>query len=220
MQKQEKQNFLLIFSVGLFLFGLSFLLFKLSSQRKEIREPASIPSDVLQKEVPINLDLLATASDALLREAKILESEDRFGISLGSFLSKNELGEKTLVCQNYDKISLLFEAQGIAVDGKKPILEVDANCEISKEDFKQLKTIWIPFRKIQGENLNISEVSYYEEGLVTYKFADIFMEWPREWKLQSIRIFNSKEPERQKNFESKDIESLMQKPVSMYWQEE
>ena len=192
---------------------------KLGLFKTDSRSPASIPPDVLKQEiVDFDESLLAGASDALLKEAKLLEEQNKYGLSLGSFLSKNEMGENVLACKVYDKIVLHFVAEDMAIDGKSPKMEVETSCELAANNPKALRTIWIPHRKLMGENLNISEVSYFEGGLTTFRFTDVFAEWPTQWSLQSVRIYNSKESAKQMNFERADLDSLLSKQIRLYWQ--
>lgn len=116
------------------------------------------------------------------------------GISLGHFVFVNESGEKKLACQEFGKVSLSFEAEGVSVAGDKPVMEVEGRCEFSA-DMSKINPLFVPIAKITGERPGDGEFQFNEGSKVTVRFTNLPEEWPRTWLLKSVKLVNEKDSE-------------------------
>lgn len=114
-------------------------------------------------------------------------SEARIG--LGHFVFSNEQGEKRLACQEFGKVSLSFEAEGVSVGGDKPLMEIEGRCEFSA-DMTKINPLHLPIAKILGERPGDGEFEFNEKSKVTVRFSNLPDTWPRTWLLKSVKLVN------------------------------
>lgn len=127
----------------------------------------------------------------LLAGLDLQKTSEGSGIGLGHFVFVNAGGEKKLACQEFGKVSLSFEAEGMSVAGDKPTMEIEGRCEFSA-DMTRINPLFIPIAKILGENPGDGEFHFKEGSGVTVRFANIPEAWPRLWLLKSVKIVNEK----------------------------
>lgn len=113
------------------------------------------------------------------------------GLALGHFTLVNPAGEKTLACREYEKIQLAFEAEGVSVDGNKPVMEVEGECRFT-EDLAFVQPVMIPVSKILGEKPADGEFRFMEGQDVAVRFSHVLDEWPRRWILTDVRFVGKK----------------------------
>ena len=130
----------------------------------------------------------------LLAGLDLQKNSEGAGIGLGHFVFVNAGGEKKLACQEFGKVSLSFEAEGMSVAGDKPQMEIEGRCEFSS-DMTRINPLFIPVAKILGENPGDGEFHFKEGSGVTVRFANISDAWPRLWLLKSVKIVNEKASE-------------------------
>lgn len=137
------------------------------------------------------------------------------GIGLGHFVFVNDMGEKTLACQQFSKISLSFEAEGVSVAGDKPVMEVEGRCEFST-DMARINPLFVPIAKILGEHPGDGEFQFNEGSVVTVRFSNLPEEWPRTWLLKSVKLLNEKESEALV-VESDEVARYLGHPLVLNW---
>lgn len=130
----------------------------------------------------------------LLAGLDLQKTSEGSGIGLGHFVFVNASGEKKLACQEFGKVSLSFEAEGMSVAGDKPTMEIEGRCEFSA-DMTRINPLFIPIAKILGENPGDGEFHFKEGSDVSVRFANIPEAWPRLWLLKSVKIINEKASE-------------------------
>lgn len=112
-------------------------------------------------------------------------------IGLGHFIFTNEKGEKRLACQEYEKVSFSFEADGVSVAGEKPVMEVEGRCEFST-DMTKINPLSVPIARILNETPGDGEFEFNDGSKVTVRFTNLPDEWPRTWYLKSVKLINDK----------------------------
>lgn len=125
----------------------------------------------------------------ILSGANIVREQSSLGIELGHFALAKITGEKTLACQEFEKVILRFEADGVAVSGERPVMEVEGACEFSS-DMTKISPVFIPIEKILAEKPGDGEYQYREGRAVTLRFQGMPEEWPTRWLLTSVRLMN------------------------------
>lgn len=118
---------------------------------------------------------------------QIVKKSDGVGLQLGHFALVNSFGEKTLGCREYPKVVMQFEAEGTVVNGERPQMEVEGDCEYS-EDLTSTHPMWIPFAKILNEKPADGEFQFREGKAITIRFANLGDEWPRKWILVGVKM--------------------------------
>ncbi len=134
--------------------------------------------------------LQAAVKERLLGGLETFKVGQGFGIGLGHFAFALDSGEKVLGCRAYQKVTLSFEAEGVAVNGEKPTMTVEGRCEYSA-DLTKINPLWIPVARIFGEKPSEGEFSEYGRP-VQLKFSHISDHWPRQWVLVGMTVQGEK----------------------------
>jgi len=125
--------------------------------------------------------------ERLISGLDIYKSEQGFGLSLGHFAFQKENGEKTLGCQHFSKVAVVFEAEGYAVSGNKTTLEIEGGCEYSS-DLAKINPLVIPMARILSERPADGDFNFQEGTPVSLRFLNVPEAWPRKWVLIGVRI--------------------------------
>lgn len=188
-----KINSLVVLLAGAFLFGLLVIhttrdrFYKESARATNSRDPAAIrPSfDFSQMEG----SLLQNASkERLVSGTRILKKRGSVGVELGHFVLRGPSGQKIFACEEYSTVKLTFEGDGTAIDGKKPMMEVESPCAISATDVNRISPIWIPATKILEEKVHEGELTFAEAEESKVSFAHVYDTWPTTWVLKGIHL--------------------------------
>ena len=179
------------------------------------RNPAAIRKDVDYSK--LDGDELITASQKrMISAAKVILQNDGVGIELGHFVTRDENGDRQLACDFYDRVRLRFEAEGIATDGQKPVLEVEGPCRTAN-DITRMEPIFIPVQKILAEKTSDADLSFPDQEGVNFKIRDVGSAWPTHWRLQSVRLFNEVEGGREVSVSGRDLRELRERPIMLHW---
>lgn len=130
----------------------------------------------------------------LLTGLELKKGSGGAAIGLGHFVFINNSGEKKLACQEFGKISLTFEAEGVSVGGDKPEMELEGRCEYS-QDMAKISPLFLPITKILGERPGDGEFQFNEGSALTVRFTNLPEDWPRIWLLKSVKLINQKDSE-------------------------
>lgn len=175
------------------LFAISFLFGYGMIVRTAYWEPVNRdPAAVRQVSDFSNLsgtDLTLAMKKRLLEGASVVRMQSSLGVELGHFAMAKLTGEKTLACQEFEKVTLRFVADGVAVSGERPEMEVEGACEFST-DMTKINPILIPFDKIMTEKPGDGEIQYRDSKPVTLRFHGVSEQWPTRWLLTSVRLSN------------------------------
>ncbi|MCB0363966.1 MAG: hypothetical protein H6624_13110 [Bdellovibrionaceae bacterium] len=155
----------------------------------------------------------------LLSDARVVavaESQD-LGVELGHFITRGEAGGKQFACHAYDRVELTFYAEGMAIAGEKPLMIVEADCRIG-DDINRISAIPIPVSKILQENPGELELQYMEENPVLIRFDHVAGQWPREWTLFSVKLYNQRVHGQELFIDNRQVQEISAKnSIKMTW---
>lgn len=172
-----------------FAFGFA-LVFRSADRYMIARDPAAI------RQVYDFSHLRGSALDVAMKERLVAGLEidrqtDRIGLGIGHFAFVNGSGEKTLGCREFNRVVLVFEAEGMVVNGERPKMEVEGGCEFS-DDLTRINPLYIPVARILGEKPADGEFQFRDGKEVVIRFANLSDEWPRKWVLVGVKMNGSK----------------------------
>jgi hypothetical protein len=180
------------FLLFLFSFGVGYGVMLHTSEWEPInRDPAAV-RQVSDFSNLSGTDLSDAMKKRILLGSAVVREKQSLGIELGHFAMAKITGEKTLACQEFQKVTLRFEAEGVATNGERPVMEVEGACEFSL-DMTKISPILIPVDKVLAEKPSDGEIQYREGRPVTLRFRGVMEEWPTRWLLTSVRLSNSGE---------------------------
>lgn len=132
-------------------------------------------------------ELRTAVKQRLLAGFGVEKRDDERGISVGHFVFIDSNGVKKFACQEYNKISMTFVADGVATAGEQPTMQVEGACEFSGEVSK-INPLWIPVNKILNEKPLDGEVQFNQTNPITMRFNGLPGEWPKTWILKSVDL--------------------------------
>jgi hypothetical protein len=178
-----RSGFLLAsFGLGLFLFSISN-----SHRPKGHRDPAAI-RQVFDFSHLRGSALEVAMKQRLLAGLDVIKNDQGFGLSLGHFAFQSANGESTLGCQAFNKVILLFEAEGTAVNGQKTTMEVEGPCQNSA-DLTKINPMMIPLAQIlASEKPGDGDLSFNDKQPISLRFLNVADAWPRKWVLIGVKI--------------------------------
>ncbi|MCM2280498.1 MAG: hypothetical protein NDI61_01480 [Bdellovibrionaceae bacterium] len=151
----------------------------------------------------------------LVEGAQVVAKEGAVGIGLGHFVTKGTDGRGELACEFYGRMTLKFEGEGIMEFGEKPMMIIEAPCQVSA-DINRIDTVWIPFARLLADNKSPArflETSFPDQAGVHFKFENMTSEWPRQWRLVSIRLFDEANPGREVAIDKTSLAEFADKAV-------
>lgn len=198
-----------------FLFAISFgvgygVMLQTSTWGPITRDPAAIRhiSDFSHLS---GTDLTDAMKKRLLTGSSIVRDRQSLGIELGHFAMAKISGERTLACQEFKKVTLRFEAEGIATSGERPVMEVEGACEFS-QDLTTIHPIFIPLDRILAEKPSDGEIQYRDDQPVTLRFRGMTEEWPTRWLLTAVRLSNSDE-QKELLIDAEEVSQILGHPL-------
>lgn len=178
------------------------------------RIPAAIRRDLDFSKLD-GAELITASQKRLVTAAQVILQEEDLGVQLGHFVTRGTTGKSQLACDFYDRVTMRFEAEGIADSGEKPVMEIEGPCRPAT-DITRIEPIWIPVARILGERPSDMDLAY-GDGNVQFRFAHMGTEWPLRWSLQSVRLYNGEESGREVNISRQELREIMQKPLILNW---
>ena len=155
----------------------------------------------------------------LLSDARVVALGDKgsIGVELGHFITRGENGGKQFACHAYDRVELTFFAKGMAIAGERPLMIVEADCRIG-DDINRISAIPIPVAKILKETPGELELQYLETNPVLIRFDHVVGQWPKEWSLYSVRLYNQSDLGREVRIDNPQIQEISaDHEVKMQW---
>ena len=181
------------------------------------RTPAAIKRELDFSKLD-GAELITATQKRLVTAARTISRDGLVGVELGHFVTRDSNGQRRLACDtSYNRITLRFEADGIASAGEKPMMEIDGPCQASMKDVASIEPIWIPVSKLLDTKPVDMDVDFHEG--VKFRFHNMNMVWPVSWNLLSVRLYNNVEAGREVNITSRDLRELRQSPLVVNWQE-
>lgn len=137
------------------------------------------------------------AKQILLENLKIQQKEDKsWKIEVPNFVTKDKFGYRELICEKYNRLTLVFQAEGVATHGERPSMTIEGNCSYSTEPMaKYLAPFEIPgslFDRETPEDFNVLVGSNYQFWVRLTAMPNF---WPEEWVLSSVRFYQSEKRE-------------------------
>jgi hypothetical protein len=165
-------------------------------------------------------ELLNATQKRLVTAARAILHDEEVGIELGHFVARDESGQRRLACDHmYDRVTLVFEAEGMAADGEKPKMTIDAPCSVTSKDITRIDPIWIPFRHLLEAPATNVELSATHGSKL--KFENMNGSWPVSWGLTSVRLYSamagSYGAEHDVQISARELHELREKPFVINW---
>lgn len=133
------------------------------------------------------------------------------GIGLGHFVFLDSTGQKKSGCQEFESLSLVFEADGVSVAGEKPEMVIEGYCE-SSQDMGKIDPLVLPIAKILGERPGDGEFQFNEGSPLNVRFTNLPDEWPKTWLLKSVTLLNKKSSQSFR-IESEEVSYYLGHPI-------
>jgi len=204
---------LIFFGVGLF-FSWHSKQFPLATMviewPKADRDPAAIKKVYDFSHLQGSALIYAT-KQRLLEGANIIKDDKDLGIELGHFVIKGEDGQKEFACHRFSRVVMSFEGEGSATGGELPQMEVEGQCEISK-DINKMAAVWIPVARILGEPVADGEFDYRDGHPSKLKFAHVSDRWPQLWRLKSVQLIDPSGAYGEVSMDAKELNDMLPKP--------
>ncbi len=156
-------------------------------------------------------DLSNAMKKRILSGSVIIHEKQNLGIELGHFAMAKITGEKTLACQEFEQVILRFEAEGIATNGERPVMEVEGACEFSA-DMTKINPVFIPVDRILAEKPSDGELQYREGKPVTIRFHGMTETWPTRWLLTSVRL-SSPGDQKELLIDREEVSEILGRPM-------
>lgn len=183
----------------------------------EGRSPAAIDKDKIFDLSYLDDSALKSASvSQLLKNATVVKNERSLGVSLGHFVSKTPSGERQFLCDIYDHIELSFEADGMASNGERPKLVVQAPC-VPGENLNAIKQIEVPYLDIKQMPTSDGEFSFGGYHDYLFKVSSVGGQWPDQWTLTEVKLTNKIDPALQIQIDRRQVYNTLSKPVVLNW---
>lgn len=182
-----------------------------------VRTPAAIKREIDFSGLN-GAELLSASQKRLVTAARTILQDGSIGVQLGHFVTRDENGQRILACNGaYDRLSLQFDGEGIAADGEKPSMKIDAPCRTSENDITSIEAVWVPVSELlQGPATNVEVTG--QEG-AKFKFENMNGSWPITWSLKSVRLYNSGETDHEVTITAREMHEFREKPFIMNWLE-
>ncbi len=181
-----------------------------------VRKPAAIRPD-LDFSGLVGAELILATQRRLVSAAKVASHHGEVGVEFGAFVTRDESGQRVHVCHQYERMTLRFDAEGVAESGVKPVMEVDGPC-LPSRDISRIEPLWIPFEKIREMNASSMDVRF--DDSISFRFDDMSSDWPSEWSLQSVRLYDEDEDDRDIIIDSREMRDIIPRPIIISWRKQ
>lgn len=155
--------------------------------------------------------------DRVVGDAHILNRDGEMGIELGQFVTEDKNSRKVLACSLYDRVELQFIGEGVASHGESPRMVIQSDCRISTNDIKWMEPIWVPTSEILSQPTSVKQMSFLDKQAVSFQFTEVGDEWPVTWVLESLRLYNSEQPEVEVAIDRSEIRQVAPNSIILEW---
>jgi hypothetical protein len=136
--------------------------------------------------------LSSLSSHKILSNAQITSDQGKFVLSLGHYVMKTNNGDHFLACQLYDKVVIEYLAEGQALNGQLPRMEVVADCNLLSDDINHIAPIEIPVKDILNSQPADGEINYNDQYKISVRFYNVADQWPKQWALQKVTLTDTR----------------------------
>lgn len=151
----------------------------------------------------------------LLTGTEFKKSNDGVELHMGHFVTTDASGNPAYACDVFNRVVFVFAGEGIAVAGERPTLEVEGPCTMASTA-TEIQPLIIPVHKVLREKPSNVELNYMNGIAIALRFSNMTEEWPTQWVLTGIKIFN-RDDGRTVIVDSKSIRALAAEPLTMTW---
>lgn len=163
-------------------------------------------------------DFRIASRDRLLSDAKLLSEGNMVGIQLGHFITKKVDGSKQFACQAYQRIRLIYQAEGMAESGEIPEMTIEGACQMSRDNINAIAPLWVPRQKLFSQRPHNFEVEYEEnDARMLFRFDHMGSQWPQQWILQTVTLFDPDTVKNSLEFSASEVASLRPKQLTLLW---
>jgi hypothetical protein len=167
------------------LFALAALAFKLGESLfvgRGAREPAALHRVLMDYSNLTDERFIQKVREHILNTVRFERKANSIVLSAGHFLGPFRA---VSACNTFSHIDYELTAEGVAVSGEPPLMQITAECEPTN-DQESLEPTDIDIRKLvsmgtKDQNINLSGGILIQ----THNFPD---EWPNEWILTRVRL--------------------------------
>lgn len=179
------------------------------------RVPAAIPKNLDFSRLN-GAELMTASRRRLFSAARIVTSEHRMGIEFGQFIIRSNDGLRQLSCDFYDQVKVRLQAEGIAVSGERPQVEIVAPCTTST-DLALTNPIWIPTQEILASRVKDGKALYSTAKNSTFLFSNMPRYWPTRWSVTEVVLFQENSPNTQVRVGQSEMHGLGKGPLLLDW---
>lgn len=171
-----------LIALGVFCFKLGESLFFTGTANREIAADGRGPdlSNLEGSEFTLNARL------RFVEGLSVSYRDGRIYLAAGHFLGPRM---PISVCSTYPEIEFEFGGADQASSGEPTILILSSVCEPTRSGDK-VEEIEVPFEKILNSKPRDGEMQVFGKRTVKVKMLNVADEWPREWALRSMRVYN------------------------------
>ena len=178
------------------------------------RTPAAIPKTFDYSHLE-GAALETAVQRRLLTGTEFIKSNDGIELHMGHFVTNDSSGQPAYACDVFNYVVFQFEAEGFAVAGERPSLAVEGPCVMATTVVEMVPLI-IPIEKVLKEKPGNVELNYMNGVAISLKFTNMTEEWPTQWVLSGIKIYN-REDGRSVIVDQKSVRALASEPLTMTW---
>lgn len=162
-------------------------------------------------------DLRIASRDRLLSDARIFKKNGATAIELGHFITKTMEGSKQFACRTYQRIRLVYQAEGLAESGETPKMVVEGPCQMSA-DINRIAPLWVPEQKIRANKPHDFQIDYEEQDVqMSFRFESMGSEWPAMWSLRSAMLFDPDQPTAKLEFTPQEMVERKPTQLNLMW---
>lgn len=181
------------------------------------RVPAAIRKDLDFSRLN-GAELMSASQKRLLTAARVITTQKNVGIEFGQFIIRSNDGQRQLACDFYDRVRVKLQADGMAVSGERPEVEINAPCATSS-DLTLTEPIWIPTEEIMAGNAADGDATFASVERSSFRFKNMSRHWPRRWAITEVTLFRESEPGQAVHVDQGDMKDFNRKPLIVTWPE-
>lgn len=179
------------------------------------RVPAAIRKDLDFSRLN-GAELMSASQKRLFTAARVITTQKNVGIEFGQFIIRSNDGQRQLACDFYDRVRVKLQADGMAVSGERPEIEINAPCATST-DLALTEPIWIPTEEIMSGNAADGEAKFASLERSSFRFRNMSHHWPRRWAVTEVTLYRESEPGQEVHVDQSDMKDFNQKPLIVTW---
>lgn len=155
-------------------------------------------------------EFMISARLRIVEGLAVIERDGHIYLTTGHFLGPRI---STSVCTTYPDVEYEFAAADQASSGDPVLLTLGMSCEASRGG-DRLKELEVPVEKILNQKPRDTEFLVFGKYTIKVKLSNISEEWPREWSLRSVRLYNDNTEIRVDGVEAYRLRGA---PITMKW---